>query len=222
MSCKIINGGDAQPVGRFEWGPAHAGAAGRAERSSSSRPFQSQDTGAAGDIRPQLEQARQQGIQEGLRQAEEALQQRMKAQMNDVGSRLAASLGEVAALRPRLRHQAEAQVVELALLVARKILHRALAMDPDALTGLVTAALSRIDARELLEIRVPAVHLGAVKAALDRLGLPSQVQLIADASLEPGAVLIESGRGRLDASVSTQLAEIERGFADSLATGGAA
>jgi flagellar assembly protein FliH len=128
----------------------------------------------------------------------------------------------VAAIRPRLRHQAEAQVVELAILVARKILHRTLSMDPDALSGLVKAALGRIDARELLEIRVAPVHHAPVKSSLDRLGLPSQVQLIADASLEPGAVLIESDRGRLDASVSTQLAEIERGFADFLTTGGTA
>jgi flagellar assembly protein FliH len=219
MSCKIISGGDAQPVNGFDWGPAAPGQAGQSANRHAARrnPFQSAES--LDEEREQIEQARQQGIQEGIRQAEAAVQQRVQAHTNEVAARLASSLGEVAALRPRLRRQAESQVVELALQVARKILHRTLAMDPDALTGLVSAALARIDARELLEIRVGAAHHGAVKAALDRMGLPVQVQLIPDPSLEPGALLIESDRGRLDASVSTQLAEIERGFADYLAAG---
>ena len=214
MSCKIINAPDSGSVQSFDWGP-------QPQSPSARRPANGVQYGNPGeDVEQQIEQARKQGFQDGIRHAESAIQQQFQAQLNEVGVRLAASLADVAALRPRLRHQSEAQVVELAILVARKILHRTLAMDPDALSGLVKAALGRIDARELLEIRVAAVHHASIKSAIDRLGLPSQVQLIADASLEPGAVLIESDRGRLDASVSTQLAEIERGFADFLTTGG--
>ncbi len=214
MSCKIINAPDAGSVQSFDWGVQPLPASARQPANTA----QSHDSGD--DFPQRIEQARQQGFQDGVRHAESAVQQQFQTQLNEVGARLSASLADVAALRPRLRHQAEAQVVELAILVARKILHRTLTMDPDALNGLIKAALGRIDARELLEIRVAPAHHAPVKAALDRLGLPSQVQLIADPSLEPGAVLIESDRGRLDASVSTQLAEIERGFADFLTTGG--
>jgi flagellar assembly protein FliH len=214
MSCKIINAPDSGSVQSFDWGL-------QPQSASARRPARSLQFGSPGeDVEQQIEQARKQGFQDGIRHAESAVQQQFQSQLNEIGARLSASLADLAALRPRLRHQSEAQVVELAMLVARKILHRTLSMDPDALSGLVKAALGRIDARELLEIRVAPVHHAPVKSALDRLGLPSQVQLIADASLEPGAVLIESDRGRLDASVSTQLAEIERGFADFLTTGG--
>jgi flagellar assembly protein FliH len=216
MSCKIINAHDSGSVQSFDWGLQPQSASVR--RPANNLPYGTPSE----DVEQQIEQARKQGFQDGARHAESAVQQQFQAQLNEVGARLAASLADVAAIRPRLRHQAEAQVVELAILVARKILHRTLSMDPDALSGLVKAALGRIDARELLEIRVAPVHHAPVKSSLDRLGLPSQVQLIADASLEPGAVLIESDRGRLDASVSTQLAEIERGFADFLTTGGTA
>ncbi len=215
MSCKIINASDSGSVQSFDWGLQPQSAQAR-------RPANSVHYGnhPGDDFEQRIEQARQQGFEEGVRHAESAIQLQFQSQLNEVGGRLSSSLAAVAALRPRLRHQAEAQVVELAMLVARKILHRTLTMDPDALSGLVKAALGRIDARELLEIRVAPVHHASVKSALERLGLPSQVQLIADPSLEPGAVLIESDRGRLDASVSTQLAEIERGFADFLTTGG--
>jgi flagellar assembly protein FliH len=53
-----------------------------------------------------------------------------------------------------------------------------------------------------------------VRQFFEQMGLPQRVEVIADAGLLPGGVTIESGRGSLDASVDTQLAEIERGFAD--------
>jgi flagellar assembly protein FliH len=166
-----------------------------------------------------VEQARQQGFQAGLRQAEADSVQRQQSFVDEVSARLADALSELAALRPQLRRHAGEQVVELAMQVARKILRRTIDIDPDAVTGLVLAAVARIDAREVLEIRVAPTHHDSLKAALDRLGLPSQVQVSGDRSLEIGAVVVETSRGRLDASVSTQLAEIERGFADCTAAG---
>jgi flagellar assembly protein FliH len=42
------------------------------------------------------------------------------------------------------------------------------------------------------------------------------VEVIADPSAEPGAVIFETDRGNLDASLESQLKEIERGLADRL------
>lgn len=222
MSCKIIGSGDNLNVRGFDWGKPLSPAAPSVNirRTAGSPPMPPEENLDA--IEERIRLARQQGVQEGLRRAEADAQQRLDARVGEINAQLAASLTELAALRPMLRRQAEAQVVDLALHVARRILNRALAMDPDALTGLVSAAISRIDARELLEIRVSAIHHAAVKAAIDKMGIPGQVQVIADPRLEPGAVIIDCGRGRLDASISTQLAEIERGFADYLSPGGSA
>jgi flagellar assembly protein FliH len=46
------------------------------------------------------------------------------------------------------------------------------------------------------------------------MGLPHRVEVIGDAGLARGAAILDSNRGTLDASIETQLAEIERGFAD--------
>jgi flagellar biosynthesis/type III secretory pathway protein FliH len=40
------------------------------------------------------------------------------------------------------------------------------------------------------------------------------IEIASDASLKPGDVIFETAHGQLDASVSTQLREIERGLAD--------
>ena len=48
----------------------------------------------------------------------------------------------------------------------------------------------------------------------DRLNLPAALEIIADPQLTPGSALFETARGELDASVGTQLDEIQRGLTD--------
>jgi flagellar assembly protein FliH len=98
--------------------------------------------------------------------------------------------------------------------IARRILHRELTVDPDALLGLVKAALEKIEAHEVHRVRVRPEDALLVQQHLDKMGLPQRVELIADPGLERGSAILDSSRGALDVSVETQLAEIERGFAD--------
>jgi flagellar assembly protein FliH len=53
-----------------------------------------------------------------------------------------------------------------------------------------------------------------VLAFFEKMGVPHRIEVVADPGLAPGSVVLESERGTLDASVGTQLDEIERGFAD--------
>jgi len=105
-------------------------------------------------------------------------------------------------------------VVALALAVARRILHRELTVEPEALLGLVKAALEKMEAREVHQVRVSRQDAAMLRQLFEQMGLPQRIEVVADPSLAPGGVLIEYSRGVLDASVDTQLAEIGRGFAD--------
>ena len=82
------------------------------------------------------------------------------------------------------------------------------------LLGLVKAALEKMEAREVTRVRIRPEDAAMVKQFLEKMGLPQQLEVVADASLERGAAILDSSRGALDASVGTQLAEIERGLAD--------
>jgi flagellar assembly protein FliH len=117
-------------------------------------------------------------------------------------------------MRQRLRHEAEEDVVALAIAIARRVLHREITMDPEALLGLAKAALEKIDVRELHRVRMHPQSAPLLQEYLEKIGLPRRVEVFADPGLERGAVILETGRGTLDASVESQLVEIERGFAD--------
>lgn len=151
------------------------------------------------------------GVEEGRRQG--------AAQMEASLARLARSIEEIAGLKPRLRAEAERELVAVALAIARRILRRELHVDPDAVLGLAKAALEKASLREVAEIRLHPSHAAPVRSHLARIGAPEAIRVHEDASLEPGAVIVETARGAIDASLETQLDEISRGLADALQGG---
>ena len=84
------------------------------------------------------------GVQEG----ETAGHRRAAAELEPVIERLVRSIDEISGLRPRLRREAEGDLVQLALAIARRILSRELSVDPDAMRGLVLGKIGRASCRE--------------------------------------------------------------------------
>jgi flagellar assembly protein FliH len=164
----------------------------------------------ANDQEQKIQAAYQQGVQEG----QASVRQELAAQLEAMNVRMARAIEEMSGMRQRFRQEAEEDVVKLALAIARRVLHRELTVAPDALLGLVKAALEKIEAREVHTVRIRPEDAPMVKQFLGKMGLPQRVDVVSDPGLERGAAIFDSSRGALDASVETQLAEIERGLAD--------
>lgn len=156
------------------------------------------------------EAAYQRGLQEGTA----AGRQQGAAQIQPALERLARTIEEIGGLKPRLRHEAEQDVVKLALAIARRILYRELATDPDALLGLVRSAVDKLDGREALRVRLHPQDAAIVQQKIESIGASRRIEISSDASLQRGSAIFDTAQGSLDASVDTQLREIERGFAD--------
>jgi flagellar assembly protein FliH len=164
----------------------------------------------------QAEQRAREAHAAGFREGEAAGKKRAGAELEPVLERLTQSIHEMAGLRSKMRREAEADMLRLALEIARRVLRREMAVDPDAIRGLVLAALEKLQGQEICRVKVHPSHAALVSDLLRKSGAGLPVEVIADASREPGAVIFESERGNLDASVDQQLREIERGLADCL------
>jgi flagellar assembly protein FliH len=164
------------------------------------------------EIENRIREARAAGVREG----EAAGRGKAAAEMQPVIERLARSIDEIAGLRPRLRREAEQDLIRLAMAIARRILRRELAIDPDALHGLILGALEKLQSQEICRVRVHPSHAAAVTASLKQMASTAPVEVLPDASREVGTVIFETDRGNLDASVESQLREIERGLGDRL------
>jgi flagellar assembly protein FliH len=152
----------------------------------------------------------------GQREGEATGRARAAAELQPAIDRMARAIEEIGGLRARLRAEAEADLVTLSLAIARRVLRRELAIDPDALHGLVLGALDKLHGQEICKVRVHPSHAGLVSNSLRQNSASAHVEVISDPSREVGAIIFETQRGNLDASVESQLQEIERGLADRL------
>lgn len=211
MSSRLLPPDDPRPIAAVAW--PSVGQARNSEHPKEAPP------------EPQIDHARlerewQQRVTEaraaGMREGEAAGRNRAAAEMQPVLERMARTIEEVAALRSKLRREAEADMVKLAIAIARRVIRRELAVDPEALHGLVLGALEKLQVQEVTRVRVHPSQAAAIATLLRERPGGSPVDVVADPSGDIGAAVFETTRGNLDASVESQLGEIERGLADTL------
>ncbi|HUI55973.1 MAG TPA: FliH/SctL family protein [Bryobacteraceae bacterium] len=164
------------------------------------------------------EQQVRQAHDAGFRAGEIAGRQNLEAEVRTVIERLAAAIADIAATRAETIRRAEADMVRLSVEIARRILHRELTVDAAAVKGLISAALQKLQSQEVYRVRVHPDQEKAVRSCLDQLGRGQSVEVISDPVQLKGGAVFEVASGSLDASVETQLSEIERGLTDQLET----
>jgi len=159
-----------------------------------------------------LEQARREGFAAGVAAGRREAEEQIRPAMDG----LARNLAELARLRDTIREEATHDLVRLAVSIAARVIHREVSLDPDALTGLVKTAFLKLQSREIVRVRMHPGLESLVKKSLEQCGAPRNLVLTADPGLGPGQMFLETAQGILDASVDTQLREIERGLIDRL------
>ncbi|MEI9976907.1 MAG: FliH/SctL family protein [Ignavibacteriota bacterium] len=162
------------------------------------------------------EQQARQAYETGLRTGEGAARKALEAETRVAIDRLTATIADIAAVRADVMQRAEADTVRLAIEIARRVLHRELTVDANALRALTNSALQKLQSQEIHRVRVHPGQEQAVRASLLEHGRGEAIEIVADPSLSPGGILFDIGRGALDASVGTQLDEIVRGLTDQL------
>jgi flagellar assembly protein FliH len=227
MLSKILRGEQTQVVQPVAWrrtaGPAASPttptAGVKAEAGSKQLVTVDQEIGALNARIAEVEALAERRVREaretGYREGEAAA----RNQIQPVLDKLAQSIKEIGELRAKLRHEAESDLVKLALAIAKKILHRELSADPDSISGLIRVAVEKIRVQEILRVRIHPQHHPAVQQVLARVSTGAPIEIFADQKMQLGGVVVETTRGEFDASVDLQLREIERGLTDRLAHG---
>jgi flagellar assembly protein FliH len=174
-------------------------------------------------LRQQLEEltvaAEQQvraAFEQGYHQGENNARQKLETDYRSAIERLATAIAEVSGSRADTLRRAEADTVRLAIEIARRVLHRELSVDPCALEGLVKSALDKLRDHEIIRVRAHADLVKMLTESIGRTGRGQNIEVLPDPSRPPGGVVFEISRGCLDASLDTQLREIERGLVDQL------
>jgi flagellar assembly protein FliH len=164
------------------------------------------------ELEQQVAVRAEESYQAGVRKGEAAAKEQSTARAEQMAARLAESLAEVGQARARALREAESDVLRLSLAIARRILYRELTVDPEAMQGLVRVALDKLQNEKILSVRVHPEQEQTLRAVVGQLG--RAIEVSADPGLERGSIVFDTERGRLDASLETQLQEIDRGLTD--------
>src|SRR5262249_43949632 len=112
----------------------------------------------------------------------------------------------------------ESEVVQLALSIARKVLHREAQVDPLLLAGIVRVALDQIEGTTKVTIRVNPLQAADCRAFFARNMDPQEVpEVIEDPTIETERCVLQTEMGSTELGVEVQFKEIEQGLMDLLA-----
>ena len=156
----------------------------------------------------------EQGRQAGQKQLRSELDAAVAQSRGEMGR----ALEELARERQSYYDRVEGEVVALALAVARKILHREVQIDPQALAGIVRVTLERLDTGTQVALHVPAREAADWRRyfACQAGDFPAP-EIREDPALAAGACRIATSLGSTEAGLESQLKEIETGLLDLLA-----
>jgi flagellar assembly protein FliH len=212
MSSKVLSSSHGRSAEPIEWGKLKPPPANVKPASSDEQTAKLQAQLAQLQQRHEAEVAS--AYQRGYSEGETHAKAGPAAEMRTAIERMAQSVRELTQLRPRLRRDAEGDVVRLALAIARRVLRREMSVDPSAMQALAQVALQKIGRQEISLIRVHPDQASAIRLAIESAGVRAEV--VSEVTRESGSLIFETNQGLLDASVNAQLEEIERGLTDRL------
>jgi flagellar assembly protein FliH len=144
------------------------------------------------------------GFAVGERAGNEAAATRSEAMLR----RLATTIDDLAGLRSDMARNAERQLVELAVAIARRITLHELSIDRTLLAAMARAALDRLGDAAAATIHLNPDDHRAIVPSGDVAPDSASVRVVADSSIAPGGCIVQSELGLIDAGLDAQLAEI--------------
>ena len=203
--------------------PAEQKPAAAANRVSPARSLwanlQSQAKGKFGGAYSEEEvQSRMSALEAKSRESEEKLRNEYEAALVRERATVAEALRQFDRQRKSYFERVEAEVVQLALAIARKILHREAQTDPLVLTGTIRVALEKVAAGSRVKLIVPEHEVFKWRQVMGTLkNVQPHAEVIGDPALAPGCCILETEVGSSQISLDDQFREIERGLLDLLA-----
>ena len=162
------------------------------------------------------DEGRQKGYDQGLEEGRRAGHDEAFAAMQDQLQQLTTAWHDVAgqwdAQRQDMDREARQAVLEFALRMAEKLIHRAIEVDPTVVVDQLAQALSHVLRPLDVTVRAHPDDVPLLEEALPDLIAEfshlQHVQLHRDAEVSRGGCIVSFGQGRIDATIETQLERV--------------
>jgi len=146
-----------------------------------------------------------QGQKDGL-----ALEQR---QIEEKGRHLENLFQGLQRLKDQIYSESEGELLKLSKLMAKKIIRREIEIDPAVISRTIQSTFRFLTGKSRLKIMITPDDMEEVKRILPDLAAITkggQYQLIEDKAIERGGCILETGFGRINATIDDQMGELEK------------
>ncbi len=164
-------------------------------------------------LRKTLTAERAAGVAETEARLRPEYEERSKAETQ----RITSALEHFERMRKDYFSRVEIEVVQLALSIAAKILHRESQVDPMLVSALVQIALGQLREGAAASIRVRPEEVKRWQQHFSSNNLSASISVLEDPELQPKDCILETELGSVNFSLDMQLKEVEKGFFDVLA-----
>lgn len=154
------------------------------------------------------QEAFNQGYQEGYQQGTNQAQVEYEGLLENAKQTLAEAYEE----KRRVLASSEGDILELVMVMARKVIGMELAVNEQVITNLVRTVLARVCDPENVTVRLNPCELDKVLSYFDDIknsaGI-SHLQVNGDPAISPGGCLVETNSGNVDGRLERRLEEVE-------------
>ncbi len=165
------------------------------------------------DAKAERERIKSEAYQEGVRQGHEEGYESGKDEVERLVARIHKILNAAIDKRREIIMEAENQMVELVLLISKKVVKVISEEQKNVVLSNVVQALRKMKSRGEVEIKVNlsdvALTTEHIKDFMEMIESVSAITVLEDSTIEKGGCIIETNLGRIDARISSQLREIE-------------
>jgi flagellar assembly protein FliH len=154
---------------------------------------------------------------DAIAQTEHKMRQQYELKLQAARATVGAAISGFEAQRAEYFARVEAEIVQLALAIAAKILHRESQVDPMVVATLVRMAVEKMREGSKVTVRVGSAHLAEWKDYFASRSTVAHVEVVEGAGLNEHDCLLETELGITNIGLDTQLKEVEQGFFDLLA-----
>ena len=181
---------------------------GREEKQASTKGFKDRVSEIERDA---YEKGFSQGHKDGLELGKKRLAESAK--------RLETVIKGLSELKMRLYREAEEEILRLAIEIAKKIVHKELSIDSNAVLGTIRKAMEFLNGRTSIRILLNPADMDKVEEALPQIKAEKKldgIELVPDPTVGRGGCILETGFGNINATIEDQLAAIADELLDEL------
>lgn len=165
------------------------------------------------DVQIQKENIESEAYQKGFEKGTAEGFEKGNAEVNRLINRMHKVLESVMQRREEILQETESQIVELVILMARKVIKILSENQKNIVMANTLAALKKVKTRGKVILRVNIEDLkltsAHVKEFIEHVENIEGITILEDSSVEKGGVIVETDFGAIDARISSQLTELE-------------